>query len=469
MISKTCILPIIILAFFINNCCQKKLSEKEQTSLELEKAISLGPECIQTYIECARICCDQDNINQARIYLRTALKKGIPQSLEHAFTISNLLLATGNLIGFLHILEYLHILYPQNPSIMHNLAIAYKIVGNHDKAVEILRKILSLLPEREESHFLLGHTLLQKGDFEHGWAQHNRYLLRTHRYTKKLKEWIDQGTLKGKRVLLLQEGGLGDTIQWIRCAKILKEQGATITACIPQTLMPLLSQCSYIDKFVATKKTIPNYAQYDAAATIMSLPAILNLNESQMALSIPYIFPDASLSDYWGKKLSTNQNFKIGLCWQADIENDKKRVPFARRSIPIEQLFILGSIPKISFYSLQINVTQQDIHKAKQYLPIVEFCDDFDKIHGAFMDSASIIEHMNLVITVDSSIAHLTGALGKPVWLILPYYPDWRWVTNSQDSPWYPSMRIFRQHSPCDWSSVAYDLYKALLSRVDSN
>jgi ADP-heptose:LPS heptosyltransferase len=421
---------------------------------------------LQDHVELAQTYCNQGDLDAATIHLRHALLNGIPPSTQLAFTISNLMLTVGNIGETIRILEHLQAALPDNITIMHNRALVYKIMGNYDQAVTLLHKILTIKPDHEESHFALGHTLLAMGNFEQGWAQHDRFLSRTNRYTPQLKEWIRNGQLKGKHILLIQEGGLGDTIQWIRCAQPLKEAGATITACVPQAIIKLLAQCPYIDHFLLPNAPYPQNMHIDAKATIMSLPAMLNLQESTMAGNIPYIFPDKQLVQYWQEKLHQDKNFKIAMSWQADINNDKQRLPFARRSIPVEKFIPLASLPHTSFYSLQVNFDTKEIETIANKLKLTVFDNEFDKTHGAFMDSAAIIEHMDLIITIDSAIAHLAGALGKPAWLLLPYQTDWRWIANRTDSPWYPSMHIFKQPKPFDWEAVIEKVYDELRQKI---
>ena len=193
----------------------------------------------------------------------------------------------------------------------------------------------------------------------------------------------------------------------------------------------------------------------------MSLPAILELQEPQMAITVPYIFPAKQLVDYWGIKLGNDQHFKIGLCWQADTVNDSRRLPISRRSIPWTKLAVLGAIPNINFYSLQMK-DARNTEDIQGQLNIISLGDDFDTSHGAFMDTAAVMAHMDLILTVDTAIAHLAGAMGKPVWLMLPYQTDWRWIANRTDSPWYPSMRIFKQPNPFDWDTVVHQVYHVL-------
>lgn len=442
---------------------QTGLVHIQQNNTELaiqffEKAIEKEPACVRAHIELARILCDKEDLVKAEAHLLQVLKNGIPDDIETSFTMSNLFIIVGNAPESLKILEYLHSKQPDNASIMHNLSFVHKTVGNFDRAIDLLKTIIKLYPDRDESHFALGHTLLAMGNFKEGWAQHDRFLLKTDRYSKQLKDWINDGTLEGKHILLQQEGGLGDTIQWIRCAQHIKKLGATVTACISQSLVPLLSRLPFIDHIIVQGQTLAQIPHVDAHATIMSLPAILCLPESAMSDTVPYITADPTLIQYWGTKLAQNNYLKVGLCWQSDTTNDMRRQPFARRNISFEKLSLLCSIPNINFYNLQIN----NGSTPKPCKNIIIFDKDFDHSHGPFMDTTAVLHHMDLVITVDTAIAHLAGAMAIPVWLMLPYQTDWRWIANRTDSPWYPTMRIFKQPAPFYWDSVVLAVYKEL-------
>ena len=262
----------------------------------------------------------------------------------------------------------------------------------------------------------------------------------------------------GKKILLRSEGGLGDTINFIRWALWFKKFGAKVIASVQRPLLPLLSNCYFIDELIDCKKPLP---PHDAQVTLISVNCICHATEESIPHVFPYIFPDTRLDYYWRNQLQKNKNIKVGLCWQASVFNDSSRLPIARRGIPLEKLMPLLQIPNITFYSLQKCDGVDEIEQL--YIPdnFVVF-EALDK-DGAFCDSAAIINNLDLVITIDSAIAHLAGALGKPTWLLLPYYSDWRWLAHRTDSIWYPTMTLFKQSAPFDWDSVVKQINQKLL------
>ncbi|MDR3550791.1 MAG: glycosyltransferase family 9 protein, partial [Candidatus Babeliales bacterium] len=260
-----------------------------------------------------------------------------------------------------------------------------------------------------------------------------------------------KNSLQGKKILLRFDGGMGDTLQFIRYAQLIKNLGATVFAQVQKPLIPLLSRCPYIDTMYAHDDQLP--LAHDWAA-LMSLPAIFNSDEQTIPRNIPYLYPDELLIKHWHDYLTTDTNIKIGICWQADVFNDSSRPLVARRGIPLHEFYQLADHTQIHFYSLQQKEGLEQLTNLPDSFNLQLFDESFDIDHGSFMDTAAVIKNLDLVITVDTAIAHLAGALGTPVWLLLPYATDWRWIVGRTDSPWYPSMKIFKQSIAFDWKSV---------------
>lgn len=340
---------------------------------------------------------------------------------------------------------------PNNCQILYNKGYTLKLCGRVEEAIECYKKVLSLDPQFDSASFALGHSYLFKGDFQEGWKQHELYLKRSNKNSERLRTFISQDNLKNKIILLRYDGGLGDTLQFIRYAQCLKNKGATVLACVQKPLVPLLSRCDYIDSICCSDDQLP--LSHDWAA-LMSLPAIFNSHEDTIPITIPYIYPDESLVAQWKDYLSATSGLKIGICWQASVVNDSSRPLVARRGIPLKEFDTLNHFDQLHFYSLQQHDGLEQLNTYNHSLPIHVFPDTFDEEHGAFMDTAAVVKNMDLIITVDTAIAHLAGALGTPVWLLLPYATDWRWIVHRTDTPWYPSMKIFKQPNPFDWQSV---------------
>lgn len=333
---------------------------------------------------------------------------------------------------------------PNNPQLFCNLGYALKIAGYMDQAIKSYKKAVALKPDYPQATFALALTYLQKGDFKNGWHYYQPYLKQNKLNAEKLRTWITNNELQGKRILLRKQGGLGDTMQFIRYAQKLKKMGAYVIVRVSKPMLKLLSYCPYIDKLISTKQNPPNY---DDQTSLMALPAVFNSDETTIPNKVPYIFANPDLVQHWKSFFSTT-GLRIGYCFVADLKNDESRLKIAHRSAPVELLKDLKKIENTHWYNL---------HKDSN-----DFGEDFDKTSGPFMDTAAIIENLDLIITVDTSIAHLAGALGKPVWLLLPFSADWRWIQNRTDSPWYPTMKIFKQQHPFDWLSVIKEIKNEL-------
>jgi len=354
--------------------------------------------------------------------------------------------------------------HPHQISALQNIGFAYKMQDEPEKAIPYYQKILTLDPENDNAHFALGRSYLKMGDYARGWKQHARFLKKMDRNGDTLRRFLAEGTAEGKTILLKPEGGLGDVLHFIRYARELKRYGMNVIALVQKPLYQLLSNCEYIDHLVPLGQGVP---AFDDHTTMMSVPGILYDHEQRMPTFAPYITPDETLVAYWQEQLRNDTRFRIGLCWQASAANDVSRPPAARRGIPLSELFILGELDNVHLYSLQQKDGLKQIKRLPSYFRLHTFDDDFDKSHGSFMDTAAVIQQLDLVITVDTAIAHLAGAMGKRVWLLLPWSTDWRWIAKKTTSDWYPTMRIFQQPKPFDWQSVVEEVFVSLLLELE--
>lgn len=344
---------------------------------------------------------------------------------------------------------------PTTITALYNSGYTLKLAGEIDLAITLYKKIISMQPGHEAAHLALAFALLNKGDFVHGWQEHRWNLQKQGKNSDTLRAFLHNNTIAGKKILLLAEGGLGDTLQFVRYAQRLHQMGAYVIVAAQQPLIALLSGCNFIDQLIPSNSVYP---PHDAVATLMSLPAILEDTENAMTQNIPYIFPPQERIDYWKNYVAQDTNIKIGICWQPNIHNDVSRLPIARRGIPLIQFGVLGTMPGITLYSLQQKEGLDQLKELPSSMQLHIFDDHFDHDHGNFIDTAALMHSLDLIITADTAIAHLAGAMGKRVWLIIPYAADWRWIHNRSDSPWYPTMRIFQQPKPFDWDSVMQDV-----------
>lgn len=383
-----------------------------------------------------------------------------PHDIPLAYKAGCFYASIGNMGKALTTFKSLLALSPENSvQTMYNIGYVFKTAGYVNEAIEWYTKALEIDPQYEAAQFALGLAHLYKGDFEHGWKLHEKHLIAKQKNADTLRNFIRTNTIQGKIILIRPDGGMGDMIQFIRYAQLLKNLGARVIAAVQHPLVPLLSRCPYLDQVVSAGDQLPLCHDWCA---VMSLPAVFNSTEQTIPRNIPYLYPDEKRSSYWKEYLTSTNAFKIGICWQADVHNDSSRPPFARRGIPLKKLLSISQIPGTHLYSLQQKDGLEQAKDIPIYRALTIFDATFDTAHGAFMDTAAIIPHLDLIITVDTAVAHIAGALGARVWLLLPYCTDWRWIVGRSDSPWYPSMRIFKQHKPFDWESVMEEVKNEL-------
>jgi tetratricopeptide (TPR) repeat protein len=355
-------------------------------------------------------------------------------------------------------------LNPHTWPALYNKAFTHKTIGNLDTAIEIYQELIAQCPNYEPAQLGLGFAYITQGDFEHGWQQHKRYLMQSGKNGDALRTLLENNNIAHKKILLRPEGGLGDTLNFIRYAERFKNMGADVIVACQKQLIPILSRCIYIDHLIPCGIKLP---EYDADATLMSLPAIFNDNDTTVPQNIPYLFADPQLIKYWKQRLASDTNFKIGICWQADVHNDiPSKLPIARRGVPLIHFAPLSTIEGVSLYSLQKYDGVEQLATLPSDFTLHVF-DNIDEKAGPFMDTAAIIKNLDLVITVDTAIAHLAGGLGAKVWLLQPYATaDWRWICHRTDSHWYPNMHIFKQQKPFDYEGVIQEVYCALQSLI---
>jgi hypothetical protein len=252
--------------------------------------------------------------------------------------------------------------------------------------------------------------------------------------------------------LLHAEQGLGDVIQFVRYIPYVAQLGTKVIIECHKELKSLLKNVEGIQQVISQGEELPSF---DVHCPIASLPLIFNTIQDNIPTNIPYIYVESMSVNKWKNKLENdNSKLNIGLVWAGNPKHKNDR----NRSIPLSGFLPLMKFTNITFYSLQKGTASEQ----SKNLPIRMKLVDLTKEINDFADTAALIENLDLVITVDTAVAHLTGALGKPVWVLLPFAPDWRWMLNREDSPWYPTIRLFRQPSLGDWDSVISRITKEL-------
>lgn len=333
----------------------------------------------------------------------------------------------------------------------HNLAGALRLERRDPAgAIECLDRAIALDPNHIESHANRGVALLTLGDLPAGWAE-CEWRRKRPGWSRSGRPWTGQDPF-GQTLLLWAEGGMGNAIQYLRYAALLVERGGQVILECDALLHPLLQRAPGIWKLSARGGPMPHHNYW---CPLASLPAILETDLETIPRDVPYLHPDAKLLESWKPRIAAIPGFRIGVIWEAE-----QRTSYGRqRSAPLECLAELAGIPGVTLVSLQRG------WNGEASFPILRF-DGLDETNGPFTDTAAIMRCLDLVITIDTSTAHLGGALGVPVWVALRHAPDYRWMLDRDDSPWYPTLRLFRQPERNDWPGVYRAIARALRERT---
>ncbi len=338
----------------------------------------------------------------------------------------------------------------------YNLGVYYDDKREIMQALESYNKSIELEKDFFEAHWNKSLLLLLLGKFKEGWEEYEYRFMKNNSANLRTfdrPKW-DGSSLEGKRILVVSEQGFGDNIQFIRYIPLVKEKKGYIILECNKKLINLFKTITEIDEFVEKEDNCIQNIEFDLYINLMSLPKIFDTQLENVPNKIPYL---RSNINYRGKfKENFNKNkFKIGIVWAGNTNqmNDEYR------STTFDKFKILKQIPGILLFSLQKE-------KAASQLDDPEVI-DLSKDINDFEDTASIIKELDLIISVDTSVAHLAGAMGKPVWTLLAFNSDWRWLLERKDSPWYPSMKLFRQKKLGDWDSVFKEICEELKKMLD--
>lgn len=336
------------------------------------------------------------------------------------------------------------------------LSINLRTLSRFDESLQWLAKALSIKPDHAEARLARALCLLKSGNFADGWREYEwRWkkpaLIADHmRYTFPL--WHGQEPISGKTILVYREQGMGDFIQFSRFLVQFARRCARVIFEVPHELRPLYSAYEEEIIIAAPGETISITGHVDYCCPLMSLPLALNTQLESIPVQHKYLATPPERVTTWAKRLGQRSSRpRVGIAWSGRPDYEQDHV----RSIPLEKFIQLGR--QYDVYSLQKEIRATDT-AAFSETSIQHFGDELTDL----ADTAAIIEHMDLVISVDTGVAHLAAALGKPVWLLLPFDSDWRWLSGRTDTPWYPTMRLFRQKEFGKWSDVYTDILLTL-------
>ena len=334
---------------------------------------------------------------------------------------------------------------PHYPEALYNRGIVLEDLKNYEKALESYRQAQFIKPDYAQAHWNEGLCLLLLGDFELGWQKYE-WRWKNEFFISELSDfqqplWLGEENIEGKTLLLHSEQGLGDTIQFCRYVKKVKELGAKVILEVQAPLKTLLQNLDGVSIILSKGEALPTFDYY---CPLMSLPLIFKVSIETIE-NANYLKSDSVKTKIWQAKLNPTQKLKVGFVWRGNTKHQND----LNRSIPLEKFIVLLTNDKIDFYCLQKELTPTEASiLAQTNTPF------FDDELNDFSDTAALIELMDVIISVDTSVAHLAGAMGKKVWILLPFNSDWRWLLDRNDSPWYESAKLFRQDDTQDWTNV---------------
>lgn len=383
-----------------------------------------------------------------------------PDFIDARFNKANTFKAMGDFSRALEHYDAVLAGDPGHSAAQHNRANTLVELARFDEALAAFDRTLGIDPGHADARHCRGLLRLRLGNFAEGWAdyEHRRRAGEFGPASAGAAEWRGE-PLAGKWLLCHAEQGLGDTIQFARFASALARDARKV-ALLPQPeLCPLLERLAGVDIL----NGVPEHGQFDYEVALISIPRLIGLSESDLPVRERYLEARPELVAKW-RGVIGDGGLRVGIAWQG---NPDERVDRGR-SLPLRSLAGLAENPGVTLVSLQKHAGAEQLRDRPAGMRVTDLGDDLDG-GGAFLDTAAIMANLDLVVSVDSAVAHLAGALGVRSWVLLKKVPDGRWLTERTDSPWYPDMRLFRQSATGDWESVLREVGLALSALAASD
>jgi FkbM family methyltransferase len=426
------------------------LNQLEQGKTEnaikcFEKSLRLNPHHAEAYIALGNVYLQKNSLPEALRNYENALTL----QTDHAEALKGVAIVLnrqGRFQESFDMYERILSLNTDKAEIYLCMGNALKAKGDFEAAIGYYHKALSLEPDNPKAHLFIGLIHLLQGKFDPGWNEYewrwkaDPLVKQKDRYTMPL--W-DGRSLGGKTLLLHSEQGYGDSIHFIRYIRMLKGKGGRVLLEAPESLRRLFEGIPDIHHIITKGDTLPSA---DFHASLLHLPRIFQTDLHTIPAEIPYLSINQEDIEKWKDRLNNYPGLKVGIVWAGSPHHKKDHL--RSLSLPMIQAFL--EVPNVTFFSFQVGERADDL---KQY----DFCKNVQDISpelSDFAETGAVLHSVDLLISVDTSVAHLAGALGRPVWTLLPFIPDWRWLMEREDSPWYPSMRLFRQNNRAEWEPV---------------
>ncbi|MBB72651.1 MAG: hypothetical protein CMF50_09665 [Legionellales bacterium] len=340
---------------------------------------------------------------------------------------------------------------PKDANAMVGMGMALHSLGQYDEAMALFKQAILLDPDNAEAHGNLGILHLLQGNYTEGWPEYEwRYKSPARAREFSQPFWEGQG-FADKTVLLHATQRLSDTLNFCRFIPLVKAKGGRVVVECQPELRKIVGLMHEVDEVYSRGEELP---EFDYHLPMLALPRLFQTDAFSIPGEIPYLKVSHNLRTRWQKYFAKHKRMRVGVVWSRNPDN-----PYHQSgTCPLEIFQDIFKVPGVQFYNLHKDLNQKEVK-------ILENTDTVIDIHERLKDfqhTAACISNLDLIIAVDTATAHLAGALGKAVWMLLPFVPDWRWRLEWEDTPWYPNTRLFRQHMVGDWESVITDVIAAL-------
>jgi tetratricopeptide (TPR) repeat protein len=424
-----------------------RLGRFEEALTALQQAVRLEPGFAEAHNNLGAVCRRLRRFPQSIACYREALRIN-PQYAEAHFNLGIVYTEVGDLDQAVASCREALKLRPHYTEAHFQLAQALRSKGETEAATAEYQETIRLEPQTPDAHLSRALAWLLAGNFTDGWAEYD--------WRWKCSDFIappipsppwDGSPAAGRTILLHCEQGLGDALQFIRYAPLVKKRVGTLIVACQKPLLKLLAACPGIDRLVEAGQPLP---PHDVHLPTLSLPRIFGTTLATIPAEVPYVFADPATIEKWREELRGMGGFKIGIAWQGNPQYRGDRA----RSLPLVHFAAIARVPGVRLISLQKGPGTEQLAGLPGAVEVLNLGNRLDEAAGPFMDTAAVMNSVDLVIASDTAAAHLAGALGVPVWVALPTASDWRWLLDRDDSPWYPTMRLFRQTRCGDWDEV---------------
>ena len=423
-----------------------------------QRALAIKPDFAEAHYNMGVALMGEGKLDEAIAAYQRALAIK-PSYAEAHNNMGNALKDQGKLDEAIDACQRALALKPNYARAHNNIGVALQGQGKPDEAIAAYQRALVIEPEDAEVKWNLSLGRILLGEYEQGWRLYESRLIKKgtgeQHYKFDKVAWRGEALKAGSKLLIYAEQGFGDVIQFCRYLPLLVDMGLEVIAEVPKPLLTLISTLNCPITLVAKGDKLP---EFDAYCPLMSLPFAFATTVDTIPAQAPYLYADSSKLQTWRDKFGPQDRPRVGLVWSGSATHSNDR----NRSLNLEQLSDLIALQSIEWHSLQKECRRQDEYFLNEHPEVAQHQNELND----FSDTAALLECMDLIISVDTSVAHLAGALGKPVWILLPFAPDYRWLLDRPASPWYPSAKLLRQADIGDWKSVVNNACKEVIGLI---